>query len=188
MATRHFMFFLSISVFAGTAFAQSQGAQPYAGFERREVASLSADDLVEIRAGRGWGLALPAELNGVPGPIHLLELAKEIGLTKAQIAGLADMRDRMRRNAIEAGAAFIAAEQALGAAFADGPPDAATLALRVGASEDARAKLRLAHLAVHLETLSLLTQAQIAAYNRLRGYGVENGGGTTPDRHVHRRH
>ncbi len=190
MATRLLALFLSISVAAAAAaFAQPQAAAPYAGFERREIASLSASDLAEIRAGQGWGLALPAELNGVPGPVHLLELAAEIGLADAQIAALAGLRDRMRNAAIEAGAAFIAAEQALGAAFVDGPPDAAALALRVAAAETARAKLRLAHLAAHLETLPLLSQEQIAAYKRLRGYaGEHDGSRASPERHMHRRH
>ncbi len=38
------------------------GHQPYSGLETRDITSLSADDIVELEAGRGWGLALPAEL------------------------------------------------------------------------------------------------------------------------------
>ena len=58
--------------------AQAQGSPthplPYAGLEARAIKSLSAADVQELRRGGGWGLALPAELNGVPGPAHLLEL------------------------------------------------------------------------------------------------------------------
>lgn len=61
-----------------TATAQMQhhgnmANQPYAGQQQRSITSLSADDQLALRAGQGWGLAKPAELNGVPGPLHLLE-------------------------------------------------------------------------------------------------------------------
>ncbi len=52
----------------------------YAGEENREIKSLSADDIDELRNGGGWGLAKAAELNGVPGPAHLLEMKKEIDI------------------------------------------------------------------------------------------------------------
>ena len=46
----------------------------YIGQERREIKSLSNDDIKELRAGAGWGLAKAAELNGLPGPKHILEM------------------------------------------------------------------------------------------------------------------
>ena len=49
------------------------GASPYAGEEARAIKSLSADDIAELQRGGGRGLAKPAELNGVPGPAHLLD-------------------------------------------------------------------------------------------------------------------
>ena len=49
--------------------------QPYAGLERREVKALSDQQLADLRAGRGMSLALPAELNGYPGPVHVLALS-----------------------------------------------------------------------------------------------------------------
>ena len=51
-------------------------ASPYAGQESRRIKSLSEQDIAELRAGRGWGLAKAAELNGMPGPAHLLELRR----------------------------------------------------------------------------------------------------------------
>ena len=59
---------------------------PYAGLQERAIKSLSADDIEQLRHGRGWGLALPAELNGVPGPAHLLELQERIPLEPDQVA------------------------------------------------------------------------------------------------------
>ena len=90
MTTKRFAFLM---LFLPTfAFAQNHsgnhGSAPsdYAGQETRLIKSLSEDDLEEIARGGGWGLARAAELNGVPGPTHLLELADEIGLTEQQRA------------------------------------------------------------------------------------------------------
>jgi Spy/CpxP family protein refolding chaperone len=163
--------FVIALAFAGSAAsAQQHGNSPYTGAEQRQIASLSANDLADLRSGQGWGLALPAELNGVPGPTHLLELSEDIGLSKTQIAELTDIRDRMRAAAIEAGEVFIASERALNDAFVDGAPDETTMARLVQVAGNARAALRLAHLSAHLETLPLLTTEQVASYNRLRGY------------------
>ena len=52
---------------------------PYAGMQNRAVKSLSDNDIKELRRGGGWGLALAAELNGMPGPAHLLELKDQSG-------------------------------------------------------------------------------------------------------------
>ncbi|HEY0442316.1 MAG TPA: hypothetical protein VGD36_19780, partial [Xanthobacteraceae bacterium] len=51
---------------AAPAAAQTQ--QPYAGLEARPVKALS-EQIADLRAGRGMGLALAAELNGYPGPL-----------------------------------------------------------------------------------------------------------------------
>jgi len=85
---------IGFSVIAFAAAAQHQGhhhgghASPYAGQEQRDIKSLSKEDIAELEKGGGWGLAKAAELNGVPGPAHLLEMRKEIGLSANQIAKL----------------------------------------------------------------------------------------------------
>ena len=58
--------------------------QPYAGLEGRQVKALSDQQLADLRAGRGMGLALPAELNGYPGPMHVLENADRLDLSPGQ--------------------------------------------------------------------------------------------------------
>ncbi len=159
----------------GIAFAQHDGAAPYAGSQKREIASLSEQDLMALREGKGWGLALPAEVNGAPGPSHLLELSEELDLTTAQVSAITTIYDEMTAAAISAGEAFITAEKALNDAFKRGGLEEVELAKLAGEAGDARTKLRLIHLAAHLKTLPVLTDEQIAGYSRLRGYGDQKG-------------
>lgn len=169
-------FALLLGLLPAAAVAQTHsgghGASPsiYAGEETRTIKSLSDEDLEEIGRGGGWGLARAAELNGVPGPTHLLELADDIGLTAQQRNAIEAIRAQMQADAILAGERFVAAEQALDLAFQQGAPDAAMLAQLVQEAGDARAALRLVHLSAHLLTLPLLTEGQVSQYSILRGY------------------
>ena len=155
------------------ALAQHAGHSPYAGQEDRQIKSLSNEDIAELRRGGGWGLALPAELNGVPGPVHLLELRDEIPLRPEQVARIATVFDEMKAQAIPAGERLIEGERALDAAFAARNLDDAVLRDLIGATEAARAELRFIHLSRHLAMQALLDEAQIARYNVLRGYAAD---------------
>ena len=57
---------------------------PYAGLQARQIKSLSEQQVANLKAGRGMGMALAAELNGYPGPAHVLELADRLDLTPDQ--------------------------------------------------------------------------------------------------------
>ena len=146
---------------------------PYAGLETRGIASLSDGDIAELRRGGGWGLALPAELNGLPGPAHLLELRDELGLSTEQVAAITVLFDQMRADAIAAGDRFIAAEAALSDAFRETSPTRDTLTDLLAEAGEARAALRLVHLARHLATPEILTADQIRTYSVLRGYAPD---------------
>lgn len=76
-----------------------QHASKYVGEENRSIKSLSNSDIEELQNGSGWGLAKAAELNGVPGPAHLLELEKEIGLDESQKAQIKLLFNTMRTEA-----------------------------------------------------------------------------------------
>ncbi len=143
---------------------------PYAGFGAREVAGLPAAEVADLRAGRGMGLALLAEVNGYPGPLHALELADALSLSPSQRETMARLMDAMRRDAVPLGERVIAAERALDRVFAGG---AATEPAIVEATREAalaRAALRAAHLRVHLAAREAMSEGQRAAYARLRGY------------------
>ena len=166
--------YLQITAFAvlilatqGWAMAQ----QPYAGLQARSVKALSEQQTADLKAGRGMGLALAAELNGYPGPVHVLELKKELALT-------ADQRDRidklfadMKAETIPLGERLIGLETELDRQFATRtitPTSLKSTTEEIGAVQG---NLRAAHLKYHLMTLSAMTQEQAARYSELRGYG-----------------
>ncbi|WP_299620978.1 Spy/CpxP family protein refolding chaperone [uncultured Tateyamaria sp.] len=156
---------------AASSFALAEGTeQPYRGFEARDITSLSDQDIADLRAGAGWGLALPAELNGFPGPAHVLELADELSLTKGQQDQVSAIYEAMRLEAVAQGEALIVAERALDAGFRAGNLDAPDLRRLIDAAATARADLRYVHLSRHLMTLDILNSEQVAAYAVLRGY------------------
>ena len=55
----------------------AQSSRPYAGMQARAIKALSAEQIADLKAGRGLSLALAAELNGYPGPRHVLELVEQ---------------------------------------------------------------------------------------------------------------
>jgi Spy/CpxP family protein refolding chaperone len=156
----------------GLAFAVSAASPPapYAGQQTRSVTSLDDEEVAGLVAGRGMGLAKPAELNGYPGPMHVLELADALKLTSGQRASVQASFDRMAARAKIAGAAFVEAERALDDVFRGGKADAATVAARLADAEKARAEKRMAHIAAHLEITPSLTPEQRRLYAELRGY------------------
>lgn len=149
---------------------------PYAGQQDRPVASLSADDMAALLSGEGWGLAKPAELNGWPGPRHVLDLATELELTSAQVQEVQSLFDAMNARARAFGGELIDRERALDKAFEEGDIDQDRLNQLLAASEAARSALRQTHLAAHLATAPILTGHQRMTYAKLRGYnGAESG-------------
>lgn len=149
---------------------KTNASKPYADEQHRQIKSLSADDIAAIRAGRGWGFAKPAELNGLPGPLHVLELAERLKLTEAQRAEVTKIFQRMRRDAIAAGEDFLKAERALDAVFAAGAVTAPSIEQLAKAAGIARARVRAVHLRAHLATTPILSVHQRHMYRELRGY------------------
>lgn len=146
---------------------------PYSGHTGREIKALSAEEIEGLLAGEGMGMALPAELNGYPGPKHVLELAEELELTAEQREAVERVHDAMAKEAVGLGEGVVAAERRLDALFAGG--EASPEALRAVLDELGRLRvsLRYAHLKAHLETKSVLTEAQVRHYTHLRGYAAD---------------
>jgi Spy/CpxP family protein refolding chaperone len=167
---------LAFFIPASTIAQHNHGAQtqtPYAGIQKRAIKSLSDNDVNELRRGGGWGLALAAELNGMPGPAHLLELKEKIPLTSDQVAKTQALLEEMRKAAIPTGERLIAAEKALEAAFGTGKVDESALRRLLADAESARTELRFIHLSQHYKTVKFLKPEQIQRYNILRGYAED---------------
>ena len=148
---------------------------PYAGQDRRAVSSFSEADQEALLSGDGWGLAKPAELNGWPGPRHILDLAEDLDLTSEQETAVQAIFDAMNAKARTLGETLIEAEAALDAAFESGDIDTESLDSLLAEAERVRADLRAVHLAAHLEATPVLTRHQRMTYAKLRGY--DTGGG-----------
>lgn len=159
--------------------ASAQTHQPYAGLETREIKALSAEQLAELRDGRGMGLALAAELNGYPGPAHVLELAGPLGLSPAQRDAVTRLVETMKAEAKATGEKLIAAEAALDRQFATKSITETSLREGVQAIAAEQAALRAGHLKYHLATVAVLSPEQVAHYDVLRGYKGGAAGGTT---------
>jgi hypothetical protein len=169
-----------------TAVAQAQHRpqhQPYAGLEGRAIKALSDQQIADLKAGRGMGLALAAELNGYPGPMHVLELAEPLGLTEAQRAKVQSLYEAMKAEAIPLGESLIAQEADLERQFRERSVSPASLSRATEAIGATQAALRAAHLKYHLSTVEALSPGQVGRYTELRGYG---NGGTHRPRHEHR--
>lgn len=164
---------------AATAPAGAQQS-PYVEHREREIKALSAEEVDGLLAGQGMGLALAAELNGYPGPKHVLELAEELELTADQREAVERVHAEMAQEAVELGEQVVAAERRLDALFAGGEASADALESILGELGRLQASLRYAHLNAHLETKPLLTEAQVRHYTQLRGYAA-NG----MDHHQH---
>ena len=134
------------------------------------IRSLTAEELAQVERGEGAGFALPAELNGVPGPRHVLDVADELALSGQQVTEVRAVADEMRVAVIPAGNRYLEALQALEEDFRSGTLTAGELPGRVAEVARLEGELATAHLVAHLETAELLTPEQIEAYNRLRGY------------------
>lgn len=145
-------------------------SSPYAGMQNRAIKALSEEQIAGLQAGKGMALAMPAELNGYPGPAHTLELAAELQLTDEQATRTQQLFADMEAQAKAAGLEVIEAERALDTLFRDkqATPEAVSAAVTKAAL--AQGKLRETHLRYHLSMMDVLTAEQIAAYNQLRGY------------------
>jgi Spy/CpxP family protein refolding chaperone len=172
-------------VAASSAYAQhadhQRQAQPsgYAGMQSRDIKALSAEQVTDLREGRGMGASLPAELNGVPGPMHVLQLAQQLKVTPEQRQALEGIAGEMKARAQSLGAQVVAEEAALDNAFKGRSIDVKSVEEATARIASFQGQLRAVHLVAHLKTRELLSDEQVAVYNSARGY-------TTADGHQHR--
>ena len=149
-----------------TAFAQT----PYAGMQKRQIKALSEQQVADLQAGRGMGLALAAELNGYPGPSHVLELADKLELTADQRASIKALFDSMKAEALPIGSKLIEQEADLDKQFANRNVTPESLKISTAAVALTQGELRETHLKYHLSTAAILSPGQMQRYAEIRGY------------------
>ncbi len=148
------------------------------------IKALSAAEVEGFLAGHGLGLAKAAELNGYPGPKHVLELARQLDLNGNQTRRTQVVFDKMQATARTLGAEWVAREAALDSLLsrqAIMPPE---LAGRIDAIGSIKARLRFTHMAAHMEMMEILTREQVQIYQDLRG--LDPGGNGA--HHEHNQH
>jgi hypothetical protein len=143
---------------------------PYAGHQARAIKALSAEEVEGYLNGEGLGMALPAELNGYPGPRHVLQLAENLELSEGQGAAVHRIFDSMKSRAVELGARIVELERRLDEEFAARSITPAALDSLTEEIAQLQGRLRAVHLRAHLELAGVLTEAQLEEYDRLRGY------------------
>lgn len=169
------------AILAAPAAAQHEGhgspdASPYADLQDRAIKALSEEETRTLLAGEGMGFALAAELNGLPGPRHVLELADALALSEAQRESVTQVFEAMNAEAVVLGRRIVDGEAELDRAFQEGggvgggAAAAGGLKDRIVELGRLRGELRAVHLLAHLETVALLTAEQVRAYGHLRGY------------------
>ena len=162
---------LALCACAPTTAAQDRApVAPYAGQEQRPIKALAPEEIEQLRAGHGMGLAKAAELNHYPGPRHVLDLAAQLKLTPVQRAAAQVIYERMQKAAVDLGAQIVTREEELDRRFAHGHIDAATLQALTGEIARLQGVLRATHLQAHIEMKQVLTPEQVKRYDALRGY------------------
>jgi Spy/CpxP family protein refolding chaperone len=174
---------LALPVIASTSANPTPSPSAYAGEQQRAIKSLSADDIQSLRAGKGMGLAKAAELNGYPGPMHVLQLAKQLQLSAEQLSQTQALFRAMQAKASALGAQLVEAERQLDELFAQRRATRASVTQHTAQIAGLQAQVRATHLDVHIEQAALLSPEQLAQYDMLRGYTGGHGNGSADTHH-----
>ena len=180
---KYFSFFLgfSLAAFGLTALAQQhhhshedlETTSPYVEQLDSSVRGLSDEEVSELLNGKGAGYARMAELNGYPGPRHILDLRSQLNLSTQQTKEIQAVFEQMQSRAKSLGQIIIAKEQQLSDAFASGSINSTELEKDTNQLGQLYGKLRKTHLQAHLSVTPLLSSEQIQKYNEIRGYKLE---------------
>jgi len=121
-----------------------------------------------LELGAGAGMASYADLNGYPGPKHVLEMRDTLRLTDDQEKNLEAIFDEMSENARAKGELIIAKEIELDAKFRLGVATMSGVLRLSGEIGMLRGELRAVHMTAHIQAKEILTKQQIGLYNAIR--------------------
>lgn len=163
-----------LAALAGFTVATAAQESPYVPIQARSLKALSTEEVTGYLEGRGMGLALAAELNGYPGPRHVLELADSLGLDAPRRRQIQAVHDRMHTAAVRLGTAIVGAETTLDSIFAAHQVSDGMLEQHLMRIATLQGELRYVHLSAHLEVTKLLSVHERHEYMRLRGYATDH--------------
>ena len=141
--------------------------QHSAPVDRKQHHACLEEERASIERGEGFGMAMPADHAGYPGPRHVLDMAGELKLTAEQRAAMEKVYAAMHERAIARGKELFESEARLEQMFRDGRPEA-DLREQSFRVDSIHAELRWIHLSAHLAAQKILTADQIARYTQLR--------------------
>ena len=121
-----------------------------------------------LERGAGAGMASYADLNGYPGPKHILEMRDTLRLTDGQEKDIEAIFDEMSENARTKGESIIAKEMELDSKFRLGVATMPNIRRLTGEIGMLRGELRAVHMTAHIQAREILTKQQIALYNTIR--------------------
>ena len=182
---------IAVAIVAAAISAHAETpAAPYAGQQTRSIKALSDSDMTGLLSGSGAGFAKAAELNGYPGPAHVLELAGSLQLNAEQELATRSLLTAHKARAQSLGVELIAAERELDQLFAQKQADPVAVDRATQQVGLLQARLRFEHLKTHLTQTGLLAPEQVRRYAVLRGYATDPGTASpanpiTPSTHHH---
>lgn len=133
-------------------------------------------DREPLLKGEGMGLAALAELNGYPGPKHVLELKDELKLMRDQQKKAEALVNLAKVSASAKGEEIVEAETDLNKLFETGTLNEKIVRSKLEYIGKLRAELRFIHLQAHMKMKQILNSEQIKRYNELRGHEIKKEG------------
>ncbi len=125
-------------------------------------------DKESLEKSEGAGMAFYADMNGYPGPKHILEMEDKLKLSEEQVKDIQAIFDAMQENGRTKGEAIIAKEIELEELFSSSKAteaDAKRISREIGTL---RGELRAVHLVAHVQARQVLTKEQVATYTSIR--------------------
>lgn len=163
--------FLPLVLLLGLSVAKASAPDnPYATESMTAIKALSAEQIEGYYQGKGMGLAKAAELNGYPGPKHVLELTEKLELSAAQRAETEKVFMVMQQQASDLGQRIVVAEQELDKLFSRRKANIKKVQRLTSEIASLKGELRAVHLLAHIKQKLLMTEEQLGLYMRLRGY------------------
>lgn len=132
-------------------------------------ASVPADK-ESLENGEGAGMASYADVNGYPGPKHILEMQDQLNMSEEQRKDIESIFEAMSESALAKGDAIVRKEVELEKLFSEGKAtegEVKRLSREIGAL---RGELRAIHLAAHIQAKQILTEQQVSTYNSIRDH------------------